>query len=32
MIRNEDNSENSVLPFLISALTEARDRYNFIKI
>ena len=24
MIQNEDNSENSVLPFLISSLTEAR--------
>ena len=29
MIRNEDNPENSVLPFLISPLTEARGQVQF---
>ena len=29
MIRNLDNPENSVLPFLISPLTEARGQAQF---
>ena len=29
MIRNEDNPEKSVLPFLISPLTEARGQVQF---
>ena len=32
MIRNEDKSENSVLPFLISPLTEPRGQTEFCKI
>ena len=32
MIRNEDNSENSVLPILISPLTEPRGQIEFCKI
>ena len=29
MIRNEDNPENSVLPFYLSPLTEARGQVQF---
>ena len=29
MIRNEDNPENSVLPFLISSLNEPRGQIEF---
>ena len=29
MIQKEDNTENSVLPFLISPLTEARGQVQF---
>ena len=31
MIQNEDNSENSVLPFLISPLSEPRGQIEFCK-
>ena len=31
MIQNEDNSENSVLPFLISLLSEPRGKLEFRK-
>ena len=32
MIRNEDNPEKFVLPFLISQLTEPRGQIEFCKI
>ena len=31
MIQNEDNSENSVLPFLTSPLSEPRGQIDFCK-